>query len=75
MTKYTYEAEAPSRETLHQMMYGEINRHKPNRLKTWTFWSGFLWGAVLIATMDYGDVHFCVGSCDDASAFRIGAQP
>jgi len=41
----------------------------------WQFWVGFAWGAILIASMDFGDVHFCVGSCYDVSAFRIGGQP
>ena len=44
-----------------------------NPLTTWRWWSGFLCGCVLIAAMNYGDVHLCVGSCGDAE-IRVGAD-
>ena len=48
---------------LHRIMQDEINRAKPNRLKTFDFWIGFIWGAVIIASLGYGDVHVCAGAC------------
>ena len=34
-----------------------------NPLRTWRWWSGFLWGAVLVSAMNYADVWLCVGAC------------
>ncbi len=28
-----------------------------------SFWAGMIWGAILIAAMDYGDVWLCTGQC------------
>lgn len=57
------------------MMQEEIDSAKPVAVMTWRFWLGFIWGAVIIASMDYGDVHFCVGQCDGQSPFIAGAKP
>lgn len=35
-----------------------------NPLRTWRWWSGFIWGAIIVAAMNYGDVWVCVGECD-----------
>lgn len=35
----------------------------------------FLFGMIFVASLDYGDVHICVGACDDAtSKVRIGGS-
>ena len=35
-----------------------------NPLRTWRWWSGFIWGCIIMAAMNVGDVHLCVGECD-----------
>lgn len=45
-----------------------------NPLRTWRWCSGFLWGAVLVAAMNYADIWICVGACNgntsDARAYQ-----
>ena len=45
-----------------------------NPLRTWRWWSGFLWGAIMIAAMDFGDVWLCVGACNNADDQREGGR-
>ena len=73
--EYKYEATAATRARLHALMQGHIDAYKPIAIMTWRFWLGFIWGAIIIASMDYGDVHFCVGQCDGQSPFIAGANP
>lgn len=35
------------------------------------FWVGMMWGAILIAAMDYGDAWICIGACDNLIARAI----
>ena len=37
------------------------------------FWVGAMFGAIMIASMDYGDVHLCIGQCDGVGATRVVA--
>lgn len=46
-----------------------------NPLRTWRWWSGFLWGGVLVAAMDYGDVWLCVGSCNGNAPQQDETRP
>ena len=50
----------------------QLRVYDDNPLKTWRWWSGFLWGAVIIAALDFGDVHICLGSCSSKYSVSIG---
>jgi hypothetical protein len=40
-------------------------------LRTWRWWSGFIWGCVFMTALNIGDVHICVGECDGAGLSLI----
>ena len=50
-----------------------LTSYDTNPLKTWRWWSGFICGAVIIAALDYGDVHICVGGCKQS--YTSWSQP
>lgn len=49
----------------------QIAVYDRNPLRTWRWWSGFLWGALLVAAMNYGDIWLCVGACQENAADQI----
>lgn len=55
-----------SDEQIREALQKQLRAHTDNPLSSWRWWSGFMWGAILIAALDYGDVWVCVGSCGDA---------
>lgn len=37
-----------------------------HRLRSWPFWIGAFYGAMLMCLFDLTDLHICVGECDGA---------
>lgn len=61
---YKFECTAATEERVHELMRAALTQYEPKtRPLGKQFWVGLVLGAVLIASMDYGDVHFCVGQC------------
>lgn len=44
--------------------------YDPQRWRRREFWVGVVFGACLIAGMNLGDVHLCIGQCDGAGALH-----
>ena len=53
-----------TREFIAERLREQLAVYDKNPLRTWRWWSGFIWGAIFMAAMDYGDVSLCVGACD-----------
>ena len=45
----------------------QANFYDQNPLTTWRWWSGFIWGAIVVASLDFGDVWVCVGDCNQST--------
>lgn len=52
---------------------GYLRAYERHPLKTWRWWSGFLWGAIFMSLLNVGDVHICAGECD-GEGFRLLSQ-
>ena len=59
-------------EAIEKELRGQLARYSRNPLRTWRWWSGFIWGCIFMAAFNIGDVHLCVGECD-AQGVKISA--
>lgn len=62
--KHTVNFATDTRAHMVRLLRAAMVQYSDNPLTTWRWWSGFIWGAVVIAAMDFGDVWFCVGACN-----------
>ena len=65
-----------SDDEIERLLRAQIAQRSRNPLRTWWWWSGFIVGAIVIASMDIGDIHICAGQCDGVGRYiRSEVQP
>lgn len=72
MGELNFKADGTNRQIASALRH-QLSFYDENPLRTWRWWSGFIWGAMLMAAMNYGDVWLCVGQCEDGP--RPGSSP
>lgn len=64
-----------SEDEIERYLRAQMAMRSRNPLRTWRWWSGFIAGAIVIASMDLGDIHVCAGQCDGVGGYiRVGSK-
>lgn len=63
MTDFSMDLKGCSSDFIADKLREQLAVYDRNPLRTWRWWSGFIWGAILVSSMNYGDVWLCVGAC------------
>lgn len=58
---------------IYEHLRQQMGRYSKNPLRTWRWWSGFMWGVMFMAVMNIGDAQLCFGECDGAGIRLIDA--